>query len=219
MAESSWSDEHRLALSVVAGASVVMLAFGFLSIAKAVKSPFAPKGAGQFKTLSEQEAEAREALKVKDTDADTLTDYDEIYIYHTSAYLADSDSDGASDGAEVKGGGNPNCPSGKECGTSAEFVAPPSRITPADLTLGRSDAFADVSSILDPSVLTAFDPVKLRSLLKSAGVPEDQLAKVSDEDLKALYEEALQEKVSTSTARDIQIYTKGLTTSTAGGGE
>ena len=38
----------------------------------------------------------------KDTDADGLTDADEQNIYRTSAYLADSDSDGVSDNQEIQ---------------------------------------------------------------------------------------------------------------------
>jgi hypothetical protein len=54
-------------------------------------------------------------LKSKDTDNDSLSDYDELNVYRTSPYLEDSDSDGIKDGDEIKNGKDPNCPEGKSC--------------------------------------------------------------------------------------------------------
>ena len=42
-----------------------------------------------------------------DSDHDGLTDYQEIYIYHTDPHNPDTDGDGYSDGTEVKNGYNP----------------------------------------------------------------------------------------------------------------
>lgn len=58
------------------------------------------------------------ALKNKDTDGDGLSDYDEKYVYNTSPYIADYDSDGIPDGVEVKNGTDPNCPTGRICSGS-----------------------------------------------------------------------------------------------------
>lgn len=43
----------------------------------------------------------------EDTDYDDLTDYDEIYIYHTDPLKYDTDNDGVDDGTEVRIGSNP----------------------------------------------------------------------------------------------------------------
>jgi len=54
-------------------------------------------------------------LSGKDTDADGLSDYDELEVFFTSPYLGDSDSDGFSDKDEIKAGTHPNCISGTGC--------------------------------------------------------------------------------------------------------
>ena len=46
----------------------------------------------------------------KDTDGDTLTDFEEIYIWHTNPYNADSDGDGYHDNVEIPAGFDPNGP-------------------------------------------------------------------------------------------------------------
>jgi hypothetical protein len=66
-------------------------------------------------TLRERTEESESLIKervgdtvAQDSDSDGITDYDEINIYTTSPLLADTDSDGFIDGAEVQGGYNPN---------------------------------------------------------------------------------------------------------------
>lgn len=203
---ATWSDEHRLAISIVAAATVVMVAFGFLSIGNAIKKPFEPTG-GRFVSLDQQQSEAQAALKYKDTDGDGLSDYDELYIYHTSPYLADTDSDGIPDGVEVKNGTDPNCPNGQVCQDSAAYVAPPANVNPEDAIMGAptvldTSAFASSSSAVagyDTSILTQFDADKVRSALKAAGMSDAQLSKITDDQLHQIYDEALSDEVSSST--------------------
>jgi hypothetical protein len=47
-------------------------------------------------------------LKNQDSDKDGLSDYDELYIYHTDPYNPDTDGDGYTDGYEVANGYDPN---------------------------------------------------------------------------------------------------------------
>ncbi len=203
----SWTDDNRLAIAIVAGASAVALAFAFLSIGKNIRRPFEPQGPGKFVTLDEQQAQQTEALKYKDTDGDGLTDYDEIYIYRTSPYIADTDSDGISDGQEVKKGTDPNCPKGQTCDASPENYSPPNSANPSDLLMGQQPGglFLEPSTstaaipALDPGLMTAFDPAKVRVLLKSAGMSEAQLSKITDDQLKQVYDEALAEQAASST--------------------
>jgi hypothetical protein len=96
--------------------AVLTLVFGFLQIRKSIALPFVRKpSAVTFKTTEQLEKERLAALKVKDTDSDSLTDYEELYIYWTSPYLEDSDSDGDSDSKEITEGNDPSCPKTKVC--------------------------------------------------------------------------------------------------------
>lgn len=56
-----------------------------------------------------------EAMRTMDSDGDTLSDYNELYLYHTSPYSSDSDGDGLGDKEEITQGKNPNCPEGQAC--------------------------------------------------------------------------------------------------------
>jgi lipoprotein-anchoring transpeptidase ErfK/SrfK len=47
-------------------------------------------------------------LKIQDSDGDDLSDYDELYIFHTDPLGPDTDKDGWSDGTEVAAGYDPN---------------------------------------------------------------------------------------------------------------
>jgi len=117
MENSSLKHPHqKLGLVVVVVIGLVTLIFGVIGLRKSIFDPFVRRPTGVvFKTSDELEKERMEAMKHRDTDNDGLTDYDELYIYRTSPFLEDTDSDGISDGVEVKKGTDPNCPQGKTC--------------------------------------------------------------------------------------------------------
>lgn len=109
-------------VAIIGAAGIVLGVFSFYAYAK---RPFEIQLAeyakkGRVYTLDQQEAQEKEAQKTRDTDADGLTDYDELYIFKTSAYLADTDSDGRDDKTEVFGGTDPNCSDTKGCAVIAE---------------------------------------------------------------------------------------------------
>src|SRR3989344_3458461 len=106
-------DAHILFFLIIFGISG--LAFGFWRMGGIIKRPLqmlqAPRADALYAAVGTNgviNASAAE-LSVKDTDGDGLNDYDELYIYKTSPYLEDSDSDGVSDSAEIQKGTNPNC--------------------------------------------------------------------------------------------------------------
>jgi hypothetical protein len=116
------------------------------------------------------------ALKIKDTDNDGLSDYDELDVYLTSPYLEDTDSDGIKDGDEIKNGTDPNCPKGGQCETGGLKPA-------ANVTTTISGA-----NVSDLSKLT---PEQLRTVLINKGVPKETVDKLDDETLRKTFLETL----------------------------
>lgn len=112
-------------------------------------------------------------LKTKDADGDTLSDYDELYAYHTSPYLKDSDGDGVGDKQEVTSGDDPNCPQGKVCSSLALLTSP-------------TDANGNLT------------PAFLRQALRSAGVPQAQLDATDDATLLKIYQQVVQTQPATN---------------------
>ncbi len=162
-----------------------------------------------------------EALKVKDTDSDGLSDYDELNIYSTSPYLEDTDGDGLKDGEEVKAGTDPNCPKGKTCtgGLLDNSAAAPTASTSGATVLpdaGLNNLTAqneNLNSLLNqfnatqPTAQTTnsagslssdqlgalknIDAASLRQLLLQQGMDKATLDKISDTDLLKSFQETL----------------------------
>lgn len=184
---------------MLVGLLVVTAAMFVLGAAQIVRTIRAPFGAptGRYKTADQLRAEQVAAQKQRDTDEDGLSDYDELTIYLTSPYIADTDSDGASDGTEVAAGGDPNCPQGQQCGpgpgalgprgaqASDLLSAPGSRTGPAPLP--GSDFIG-----LTPDLIENMQPDQLRALLRGAGVPEEVLAGFTDDQLMTLFQQTLE---------------------------
>jgi hypothetical protein len=121
-------------------------------------------------------------LKAKDTDGDGLSDYDELKVYDTSPYLKDSDSDGFDDKTEIDSGNDPTCPKGQICfkETQKDTNALEGLIPNAG------------GETVDLSALAGATPDQIRKALVATGAfTEADLAKVGDEALMQIYNEAL----------------------------
>ncbi len=119
------SKEQKAAFVFVTIIGIAGVVLGTLSFYAYAKRPFEIQLAeyakkGRVYTLDQQEAQEVEAQKTRDTDADGLTDYDELYVFKTSAYLSDTDSDGRDDKTEVFEGTDPNCSDTKGCAVVTE---------------------------------------------------------------------------------------------------
>jgi hypothetical protein len=148
-------------------------------------------------------------LKLIDTDGDTLSDWDELFIYETSPYLEDTDGDGLTDYEEIKVyNTNPNCPEGEDC---SSFVSSPTSEN-VDTSTDNSNADVDLESnanelleLLESSSeeeevtqeqeafseLYDISPEELRTELLNAGIAQEDLDVINDEDLLDIYRESL----------------------------
>ena len=132
-------------------------------------------------------------LQNMDTDKDGLTDYDEMYIYKTSPYLADTDSDGYLDKDEIDSGHDPLCPVGEDCnGTKQNKNIIPNK----DQSNKKvSTSTTTDSNKLSPEVLNELkklSPQEIRDLiLKSGQITKEELDKIDDTTLMKIYTESL----------------------------
>lgn len=206
-ARPAFSKEEKAALVLLIIAGMGGLFFGFRYMGKNLQMPFSFSYSGpQYLSANEQEAAQIDELKARDTDADGLNDYDERYVYKTSAYLSDSDGDGTSDQTEIASGGDPNCPIGKTCTGSASVDATADAsdtilngvTAPVAPDLGAAQealdtASADGTSINEQDVINNMTPDQLRDLLISNGADEAQVRSLTDAQLMELYTQVLQQ--------------------------
>ena len=187
---------HRAGAWVVLLMGIAGLVLGVYQWHDSFKAAFAHTS-GSFQTPDQIEAARIEAMKTKDTDGDGLTDYDETYIYHTSPYLKDSDSDGIDDKTEVEQGSDPNCPKGKDCLANQNQGAPPP--TSASSTDATAQMQTDVANqIMNPT------PDQIRALLIQNGMKAADLQGIDDATLLQMYQQSLQEVQTQSNASTSQ---------------
>ncbi len=125
---SSLTADQQLGLSVFGVCGILTLVFSSWYLHAQIQAPFlAPRqnleASRQLVNELVRTQQTQEELRLKDTDRDGLSDWDEMNTYRTSAYLADSDSDGSQDGVEIARGTDPNCPQGRECQLRLDGIA------------------------------------------------------------------------------------------------
>jgi len=172
--------------------------FGLLQIINRINSPFILDEAmiASLPSTEEVLGDYTGSLNA-DTDGDGLSDYDELHLYKTSPYLGDTDSDGIFDKDEIDRGTDPKCPEGQNCLEENYFVeekigsdllAIPNN--DSGLTnLNSSEEFTDEK--LREVLAGQVDAQVLRTLLLEGGIEQAVLDEISDEELLASYQEAL----------------------------
>lgn len=155
-------------------------------------APFAVNYTGpKFLTGSEQDAAKVAAERKLDSDADTVNDYDELYIYKTSPYLNDSDSDGLLDGSEIAAGQDPNCATGATCNSVAnEDVVMSSNSAALD---AQAAALAARQAEIEGALTDLYSkPVsEIRLLLVQSGADQASVDAMTDEEVNAMYQSVL----------------------------
>ena len=188
----------KLMFGVLIFFGIATLFLGILKINRSINENIFPKIEQQPITKTNNQQKTPEELMTIDTDGDGLSDYQEMYVYGTSIYLADTDSDGYSDKDEVDNGYDPNCPKGSDCrGTTINAVS-----TSTTPTVINSDNKQNPQGVTENNLngltseqkdeLKKLTPQQLRELLLSSGqIKQEDLDKISDEDLTATFEEML----------------------------
>lgn len=188
---------QRTAVIFLSALAVLIVVFWVWQFRAQINRPFI-YGPGDKKAATDiATADIDYILKNNDTDADGLSNYDELYVYKTSPYLEDTDSDGLSDKQEIEQGTDPNCPRGKNCNIPVETAtsSQQSVIQPViqpEITLPENLGAAGINeAILQNALSGQIDAATLRQLLIAAGADPETLNKISDEDLMKSYQESL----------------------------
>jgi len=206
---------QKIAVIVLAFFAFLVIIMWIIQFNKNINSPlsgssenYQNQGAGSC--IGPDCPDNEQDLKNKDTDGDGLTDWDELNLYNTSPYLEDSDSDGFSDKSEIDSNNDPNCPSGKQCiglesgqGASSpeaqgnensgisggEILNQLGIEAPASQTNPNSTQEQELQNVLSGQG----DAATLRKMLLEAGMSQELLNQISDEDLLKSYQETLGE--------------------------
>ena len=175
--------------------AVLVVVFWIIQMRSHINRPF---DYGLSSGSGAKELDYIEALSKSDIDQDGISDYDEIYVYQTSPYLEDSDSDGLSDKQEITQGSDPNCPQGQDCNSAEVLIDTTKTIDDTDNS-GTADQTPSAgldSNSLDQTILQqalsgTIDAATLRQLLIESGADASLLNEISDEDLMKGYQETL----------------------------
>jgi hypothetical protein len=193
--------KQKLALVGLTFFGICLISIWAFNLNNEISNPLKIKVSASDNAASATTVSSDDKLKRQDTDGDGLSDYDELNVYHTSPYLADSDSDGIPDGVEVKNSTDPNCPKGKDCSAAGLVAAPVS--TSTDISApGSTDTSNSGSTDLNSTATASsstdnannallsgkLDATTLRQVLIKSGVNKSSLDKISDADLLKAYE-------------------------------
>jgi len=201
------SIEQKVAFGLLMFLGLGGVVFGFQSFGANMQRPIQKQmkdlyTGEQYLSQDQIDEQEREASKTKDTDADGLVDYDELYVYKTSPYIVDSDSDGYDDKTEIFSGNNPNCPVDKTCGfvvTSDEEATASNTIADAFVqSLGagalieagsvKFNSAADVEAFFKQATMD-----QIRADLIESGMSQEELDAIDDDTLRAFFNGALDE--------------------------
>jgi hypothetical protein len=182
------SKEQKIGFVLLLCFAILTVSLGLLQIRNTMYAPFALNT--NIPTDLKEKVNDQMALQYRDTDFDGLSDFDELYVYSTSPYLADSDSDGIPDKQEVDLGKDPNCAEGQTCipeGTAQVDTSSTTLVNVVDPGVAPQDL---------TKMLT--DPVQLRQMLLQAGMDKKVLDSYADKDLLKMTEDLMAATVSST---------------------
>ncbi len=171
--------EQKTGFVLLSVFAILAVGLGILQIRNTMYKPFALSK--KVPALADSIVNDVNALRYRDTDKDNLSDFDELYVYQTSPYLADTDSDGITDDEEIKKGSSPLCVAGtNRCigSTGGTAIASVSTSVMFENVVSPTTTVADFEKALQ-------DPKQVREMLIAAGMSKADLDKISDADLMA----------------------------------
>ena len=181
------SKEQKIGFVLLLCFAILTVGLGVLQIRNTMYAPFALNT--NIPPDLKEKVNDQMALQYRDTDLDGLTDFDELYVYNTSPYLADTDSDGIPDKQEIDLGKDPNCVEGRQCipEDTAQIAVSPSTV---GTTIDPGAPPQDVAQLLK-------DPTQLRQMLLQAGMDKKVLDSYGDKDLLKMTEDLMASATST----------------------
>lgn len=202
------TSEQRVGIGFVFICALGGLILGGFYLWKHAAVPFVVTYTGpRFQTSDEEESAEMAQLRAADTDEDGVSDYDERFVFKTSAYLQDTDGDGTADGTEILAGDDPLCSPGEVCVADdlvedADAVLPtnasgtflddvPVPVEPEGLEAALTAegvVTTNTTADVDLSTLTVAD---IRELLVALGVSEAEVGQLTDGQILELYQTAL----------------------------
>ncbi len=195
----AFSKEQRVGFGLVVGIGVLSLLMGVFYVSGSMMKAFELKYEGPpVLTSAQRQEQALLELQSTDSDEDGLTDYEELYVYRTSPYLADTDADGASDSLEIEVGTDPTC-AGEECfGDEDAF-----EVVPTVIDVGEAPEFPEEDLEALNGSGTSSQPVtpdlvdvtagEVRQLLLESGIDAATVNSYSDEQLLQIYRDSVRE--------------------------
>lgn len=188
----------KLAMAFVVVLGVAIIVFGFWQMNDILQIPFSgtdekfdpdAEYVSQTEVVTAVDEEDPAVLRARDTDEDGLNDFDELYIYQTSPYLADTDSDGVNDIDEIKKLEDPTCPIGQNCFRTSELY--------------EMEQAEEIETKEEELKLTA---EQIRALLIETGdFSADQVNLFSDSELLSFYEKFLAENPELQEASQVEV--------------
>ncbi|MFA4954308.1 MAG: thrombospondin type 3 repeat-containing protein [Patescibacteria group bacterium] len=194
--------EQKVSVVVLGICGVLAIGLSLYNLRLSVMSPFLAKksemtAAKKIIGLTQEEEIAKQQRM--DTDGDSLSDWDEVNIYHTNPNLRDSCGDGRADNIRVVSGKNLNCAGKAATGqldvSGVGSIAPTMGGTQQQTTDNLLSMFATgteaEASPVEPAL--ARDPAAIRAALKGK-VDQTKLNQLSDTQLLEYYDTALAEQ-------------------------
>lgn len=207
------SPHIKLTFGICAMIGIAAFVFGMIRMQRTIALPFTRRTDVVYKDAEQLQKEREEKLKTTDSDTDTISDYDEMFIFKTSAYLTDTDSDGEADNQEIAAGQDPNCPKGKTCrvervttaegaeggtvaGANAGTSLGGTTTTPAPNPLTADQIAQAIIAIFGPlekltpesinTKVNAMSEAELGNFLLAIGLPQDTISRTDQATLRTI---------------------------------